>query len=66
MAKIIKEMILENAVIDASDQTITEYVKDGVVTYTMQELMEQWDGVAHVSLTIRQVISMPPDAEVNI
>lgn len=50
----------ENAMIDTSDMTITEYAKDSVYTYSLRELLKRWDGVMGITLTIRRSIHLPP------
>lgn len=51
----------ENAIIDTSDMTITEYAKDSVNTYSLLELLKRWDGVMGITLTIRRSIHLPPN-----
>lgn len=41
-----------NAVLDADDMTITEYIDDSVCTYSIQEIIERWQGIPNVVLMI--------------
>ena len=58
MSMVVKSESFENAIIDTSDMTITEYDTDSVRTYSLLELLKRWDGV---TLTIRRSIQLPPD-----
>lgn len=61
MSMVVKSESFENAIIDTSDMTITEYDTDSVRTYSLLELLKRWDGVDGVTLTIRRSIQLPPD-----
>lgn len=61
MSMVVKSESFENAIIDTSDMTITEYDTDSVRTYSLLELLKHWDGVVGVTLTIRRSIQLPPD-----
>lgn len=61
MSMVVKSESFENAIIDTSDMTITEYDTDSVRTYSLLELLKRWDGVAGVTLTIRRSIQLPPN-----
>lgn len=61
MSMVVKSESFENAIIDTSDMTITEYDTDSVRTYSLLELLKRWDGVVCVTLTIRRSIQLPPD-----
>lgn len=61
MSMVVKSESFENAIIDTSDMTITEYDTDSVRTYSLLELLKCWDGVVGVNLTIRRSIQLPPN-----
>lgn len=61
MSMVVKSESFENAIIDTSDMTITEYDTDSVRTYSLLGLLKRWDGVVGVTLTIRRSIQLPPD-----
>lgn len=61
MSMVVKSESFENAIIDTSDMTITEYDTDSVRTYSLLELLKRCDGVVGVTLTIRRSIQLPPD-----
>lgn len=50
-----------NATIDASDMTITEYHEDSTLTYSIHELIQRWDGVSDVTISIGSRIPLPLD-----
>ena len=53
----------EHAIIDCSDMTLTEYGKHGVRVYSLREILERWNGVVDVELTIRRRTELPPQEE---
>ena len=61
MAKKSKTIAFKNATINKEDMTITEYNKDDVKTYSIKKLMEEWDGIDGISLTIKQDDDVPAD-----
>lgn len=61
MSMVVKSESFENAIIDTSDMTITEYDTDSVRTYSLLELLKRLDGVVGVTLTIRRSIQLPPN-----
>lgn len=61
MAKISKTVSLKNATICMDDMTITEYMKDDTKTYDLKNLLNEWNGIDGISLTIRQDNEMPTD-----
>ncbi len=61
MSMVVKSESFENAIIDTSDMTITEYDTDSVRTYSLLELLKRRDGVVGVTLTIRRSIQLPPN-----
>lgn len=63
MATVKMDEIYTNAVIDASDMTITEYNSDSALTYSLLDLIGRWDGIGGVSLHIQRIVQLPPDME---
>lgn len=61
MAKASKSIAFKNAVIDKSEGTITEFTKDDTKTYSIDKLLEDWDGIEGISLTIKQDNDIPAD-----
>lgn len=61
MAKKTKSIAFKNAVINKEDGTITEYTKDDMKVYLIDKLLEDWDGVEGISLTIKQDNEIPAD-----
>ena len=61
MAKKSKTIAFNNATINKEDMTITEYNKDDVKTYSIKKLIEEWDGIDGISLTIKQDDDVPAD-----
>ena len=61
MAKASKYIAFKNAVIDKSEGTITEFTKDDTKTYSIDKLLEDWDGIEGISLTIKQDDDVPAD-----
>jgi hypothetical protein len=61
MAKVNKTVSYKNAVISKEDMTITEFGKDFTKTYCLKNLLEEWDGIESVSLTIRMDDELPED-----
>lgn len=54
MAKASKSIAFKNAVIDKAEGTITEFTKDDTKVYSIEKLLEDWDQVEGISLTIKQ------------
>jgi hypothetical protein len=61
MAKSTKSISFKNAVISKDDMKITEYMKDETKSYSLLNLIEEWDGVEGISLTIKQDNDIPSD-----
>lgn len=61
MAKISKSTTFKNAVIDKDTMTITEITKDDEKTYSLTKLLEDWNGVDGISLTIKQDDEIPAE-----
>lgn len=59
MAKLSKSTTFKNATINLNDMTITEYNKDDCKTYNLRQLLEDWDKVEGISLTIKQDDEIP-------
>lgn len=61
MAKVTRTASFTKAVINKEDMTITEYSKDETRVYSLEKLIEDWDGVEGISLTIKQDNDIPAD-----
>ena len=61
MAKASKSIAFKNAVIDKAEGTITEFTKDDMKVYSIEKLLEDWDGIDGVSLTIKRDDDIPAD-----
>lgn len=61
MAKRTKSVSFKNAVISKDDMMITEYIKDDTRSYNLLNLIEEWNGVEGISLTIKQDDDIPSD-----
>lgn len=61
MAKKSKSIAFKNAVIDKAEGTITEIMKDSLKTYHIDKLLEDWDGIEGITLTIKQDDDVPAD-----
>ena len=61
MAKVLKSESFENAIINTRDMTITEFENDSVKCYSLKELLNRWDGVVGVTLSIQRSVLTPPD-----
>ena len=61
MAKASKSIAFKNAVIDKAEGTITEFTKDDTKVYSIEKLLEDWDQVEGISLTIKQDHDVPAD-----
>ena len=61
MAKSSKSIAFKNAVIDKAEGTITEFTKDDTKTYSIDKLLEDWDQVEGITLTIKQDDDVPAD-----
>ena len=61
MAKASKSIAFKNAVIDKAEGTITEFTKDDTKVYSIEKLLEDWDQIEGVSLTIKQDDDVPAD-----
>ena len=61
MAKASKSIAFKNAVIDKAEGTITEFTKDDTKVYSIEKLLEDWDQIEGISLTIKQDDDVPAD-----
>lgn len=61
MAKASKSIAFKNATIDKSEMTITEITKDDTKVYSIEKLLEEWDQIEGISLTIKQDDDVPAD-----
>ena len=61
MAKSSKSIAFNNAVIDKDEMTITEFTKDDTKVYSLNKVIENWDGIEGITLTIKQDDDIPAD-----
>lgn len=61
MAKKTKSITFKSATIDKEQGTITEFLKDEAKTYSIEKLLEEWNGIDGVSITIKQDDDVPAD-----
>jgi len=61
MAKVSKSQTFKGAVIDKKAKTITEFTKDDSRTYNLDKILEAWDGIEGITLTIKQDDEIPAD-----
>lgn len=61
MAKTSKSTTFKCAEICKEDMTITETTKDELKVYSLEKLLTDWDGIAGISLTIKQDDEIPAD-----
>ena len=52
-----------NAMIDVEKDVIVELLKDGVACYSLSGLLEMWDKVDGVSITIQKAAEIEPDSD---
>lgn len=53
MAKKTKSLSFKNATINKSDMTIVEYTKDDSFVYRIKDIIDEWDSVDGLSITIK-------------
>ncbi len=63
MAKSNKTVSYSKAEIDVAAGTITEHLKDGDNVYHLDRILEAWDGVQGISLTIKKDEDLPSEEE---
>lgn len=61
MAKASKSITFKNATIDKTEGTITEFTKDDTKVYSLDKVIEDWNGIEGISLTIKQDDDVPAD-----
>ena len=61
MAKASKSIAFKNAVIDKEEGTITEFTKDDTKVYSLEKLIEDWDGIEGISIVIKKDDDVPAD-----
>lgn len=61
MAKASKSIAFKNAVIDKNDMTITEVTKDDTKVYSLEKLIEDWDGIEGISIVMKKDADVPAD-----
>ena len=61
MAKASKSIAFKNAVIDKTEGTIVETTKDSIKIYFIDKLLDEWDGINGLSITIKQDDDVPAD-----
>jgi len=54
---------IRNATIDINDMTITEITKDDSQTYSLVDILKEWDGVDGVTLVIKREVSIGVSVE---
>lgn len=59
MASQVMQERYKNATIDCDDMTLTEYDKDEVRTYDLNEILTRWDGIANITLSIQRREELP-------
>lgn len=53
MAQFKKSVFYKNAVIDAEAGTLTEDCPDGEVVHQISEILNEWNGIEGITLTIQ-------------
>lgn len=61
MAKKTKSIAFKNATISIDDMTITEFTKDDTKVYDLKKVLQDWDNINGISLTIKQDNDVPAD-----
>ena len=61
MAKASKSIAFKNATIDKSEMTITEITKDDTKVYSLDKLIEDWDGIDGISIVMKKDADVPAD-----
>lgn len=61
MAKASKSIAFKNAVIDKAEGTITEFTKDDTKVYSIDKLIEDWDGIEGISIVMKKDADVPAD-----
>ena len=61
MAKSNRTVSYTTAVINKEAGTITEHLKDGDFVYFIENILDTWDGVEGVSITIKKDEELPSE-----
>lgn len=61
MAKASKSIAFKNATIDKTEGTITEFTKDDTKVYSLEKLIEDWDGIEGISIVMKKDDDVPAD-----
>ena len=61
MAKASKSIAFKNATINKSEMTITEITKDDMKVYSLDKLIEDWDGIEGISIVMKKDADVPAD-----
>lgn len=59
MAVVNKSVTFTNATINKDRMIIKEDQKDGIQTYSIDKLLDEWNGIPGISLTIKQKDEIP-------
>jgi len=65
MAKASKSINFKNAQIDKAKNLITEVSKDDTKFYSLSKLIDEWNGIEGVSITIKKDDELESDSEGN-
>lgn len=61
MAKSNKTVTYTKAVINKEEGTITEYLKDCTNVYYIENILNSWDGVEGITITIKKDKELPSE-----
>lgn len=61
MAKVSRKESFTKAKIDSEDGTITEYLKDDTKVYKIYDLLNRWNGVENVNISISTDDEIPSE-----
>ncbi len=59
MAKLTSSETFKNSTINTNDGTITEFLKDDTRVYKLSEILNQWNLIDNLSITIKQDKDLP-------
>lgn len=65
MAKSNKTVTYAKATINKEAGTITEYLKDGENVYYLDNILEEWDGVAGITFAIKKDEELPSEEVID-
>lgn len=63
MAKLTKSVSFAKAKINLEDMTITEINKDDSKVFDLMEILNEWDGINNISITIKKDDDVKPLAK---